>query len=170
VRRPLPPSALRLFYLAVAALVILCDRLSKTYIRGHLVRELGSIQVIPHFFSITHVENTGAAFSMMADWPQSVRAPLLIGFSVFASLLVCYMLWKSARRFTWTGFAMALILGGAAGNLYDRVRYGHVTDFLHFYIGAHVWPDFNIADSAIVVGSTLLVIDLLMGHDFSQDH
>jgi signal peptidase II len=169
MKRPLAPGALRLFYLAVAAVVLVCDRLSKIYIRGHVALNFESIPVIPHLFSITHVENTGAAFSLMADWPRSVRAPLLIGFSVIALVLVCYMLWKSARRFTWLGLAMALILGGAAGNLYDRVRYGHVTDFLHFYIGVHAWPDFNVADSAIVVGCTLLVLYLLIGHDFAHD-
>jgi signal peptidase II len=76
-------------------------------------------------------------------------------------IVVCYLLWGSARRFTWTGLALALILGGAVGNLYDRIRYGRVTDFLHFYIGTHTWPDFNLADSAIVCGATLLCLDLI---------
>jgi signal peptidase II len=161
-------NAMRWMYLLLAGVIIVSDRLSKIYIRAHVALDFGNIPVIPHFFSITHVENTGAAFSLMANWPRNLRAPLLIGFSAFALLLVCYILWKTPRRFTWTGLAMALILGGAAGNLYDRVRYGHVTDFLHFYIGPHAWPDFNVADSAIVVGATLLILDLLLGHDFSH--
>ena len=76
-------------------------------------------------------------------------------------IVVCYLLWNSAAKFTWTGLALAFILGGAIGNLYDRILFGRVTDFLHFYIGPHVWPDFNLADSAIVIGATLLFLDLI---------
>jgi signal peptidase II len=121
------------------------------------------VTVIPNFFSITHVENTGAAFSLFADWPQRVRVPLLVGFSTVAMLVVCYLLWKSAAKFTCTGLALAFILGGAIGNLYDRILYGRVTDFLHFYIGNHMWPDFNVADSSIVCGAALLFLDLMLG-------
>ena len=156
-------AGLRSFYFLVAGLVILGDRLSKIFIRRHVELNVGDVPVIPHFFSITHVENTGAAFSLFADWSPRVRVPLLVGFSALALIVVCYLLWNSARRFSWTGLALALILGGAAGNLYDRIRYGQVTDFLHCYIGAHSWPDFNLADSAIVVGATLLALDLLFG-------
>lgn len=123
----------------------------------------GDVTIIPHFFSITHVENTGAAFSLFADWSPSIRVPLLVGFSSLAMVVVCYLLWNSAKQFTWTGLALAFILGGAIGNLYDRIRYGRVTDFLHVYIGSHMWPDFNLADSAIVIGATLICIDLIFG-------
>ncbi len=78
-------------------------------------------------------------------------------------IVVCYLLWNSAAKFTWTGLALAFILGGAIGNLYDRLLFGRVTDFLHFYIGSHTWPDFNLADSAIVCGATLLLLDLIFG-------
>jgi signal peptidase II len=156
-------AALRSLYLSVSAVVILGDRLTKLFIRRHVALNLGNLPVIPNFFSITHVENTGAAFSLFAEWPQRVRVPLLVGFSTVAMIVVCYLLWSSVKRFTWTGLALALILGGAVGNLYDRILYGRVTDFLHFYIGAHAWPDFNLADSAIVTGATLLAIDLLFG-------
>jgi signal peptidase II len=78
-------------------------------------------------------------------------------------VVVCYLLWSSSRRFTWTGLALAFILGGAIGNLYDRLLYGRVTDFLHVYVGTHMWPDFNLADSAIVCGACLLSIDLIFG-------
>ena len=154
-------AALRLFYLSVSAVVIVLDRLTKIYVRDHIALYFGNRVVVPNFFSITHVENTGAAFSLFADWPQSVRVPLLIGFSTVAMIVVCYLLWSSVRRFTWSGLARSLILGGAVGNLYDRIRYGRVTDFLHFYIGNHIWPDFNLADSAIVVGATLLALELI---------
>jgi len=156
-------NALRLLYLGIACFVFAADRLSKLYIRGHVELNEGVIPVIPHFFSITHVENTGAAFSFFADWPARVRGPLLVGFSVLATLLICYLLCNSLRHLTWTGLALALVLGGAAGNLYDRIRYGRVTDFLHFYIGRYSWPDFNVADTAIVSGAALLALSLLLG-------
>jgi signal peptidase II len=156
-------ARLRFFYLAVSAVVILCDRLTKLAVAQHVELNFGNVQVIPNFFSITHVENAGAAFSLFADWSPRVRVPLLVGFSSVAMIVVCFLLWNSARRFTWSGLALALILGGAVGNLYDRILYGRVTDFLHFYIGSHMWPDFNLADSAIVCGACLLSIDLIFG-------
>jgi signal peptidase II len=156
-------SALRSFYFLISAVVILCDRLTKIYVARHVALYFGHVQVIPNFFSITHVENTGAAFSLFADWSPAIRVPLLVGFSTIAMVVVCYLLWNSARKFSFTGLALAFILGGAIGNLYDRVLYGRVTDFLHFYIGPHAWPDFNLADSAIVCGATLLALDLIFG-------
>jgi signal peptidase II len=156
-------AALRSLYFSVAAAVVVLDRLTKLFVARHVALYLGHVQVIPNFFSITHVENTGAAFSLFADWSPGVRVPLLVGFSTAAMIVVCYLLWNSAKRFTFTGLAFAFILGGAIGNLYDRVLYGHVTDFLHFYIGPHAWPDFNLADSAIVTGATLLILDLVFG-------
>jgi signal peptidase II len=156
-------ASLRFLYFSISAVVILGDRLTKLLIARNVELNFGIITVIPNFFSITHVENTGAAFSLFADWPQRIRVPLLVGFSTVAMIVVCYMLWKSAAKFTWTGLALAFILGGASGNLYDRILFGRVTDFLHFYIGNHMWPDFNLADSAIVCGATLLFIDLIFG-------
>jgi signal peptidase II len=161
---------LRSFYISVSAILIVLDRLTKIYIRNHIALYIGSRTVIHGFFSITHVENNGAAFSLFADWPQRVRVPLLIGFSTCAMLVVGYLLWSSARRFTWSGLALAFILGGAVGNLYDRIRYGRVTDFLHFYVGQHSWPDFNVADSAIVTGAILLALTLLFGSSHHSSH
>lgn len=156
-------AGLRCFYLSVSAVVILLDRLTKHYIARHVELNFGNVQVIPNLFSISHVENTGAAFSLFADWSPRVRVPLLVGFSTVAMIVVCYLLWTSAAKFSATGLALAFILGGAIGNLYDRLLFGRVTDFLHFYIGNHMWPDFNLADSAIVCGATLLFIDLFFG-------
>jgi signal peptidase II len=156
-------AALRGSYFGIAALVFAADRLSKVIVREHIALNYGNVPVVPHFFSLTHVENTGAAFSILADWPPSVRLPLLVSFSVIALAVISYLLWNSARRFTWNGLALSLILGGALGNLYERVLYGRVTDFLHCYIGTHSWPDFNVADSAIVIGTSLLVLELVIG-------
>lgn len=156
-------ATLRFLYFSVSAVVILGDRLTKLFIARYVELNFGIINVIPNFFAITHVENAGAAFSLFADWPQRVRVPLLVGFSSVAMIVVCYLLWNSAAKFSWTGLALAFILGGAVGNLYDRIVFGRVTDFLHFYIGNHMWPDFNLADSAILCGATLLFVDLIFG-------
>ena len=161
-RSPWTAGKLRALYFGLAAAVIAADRLTKTIVAKHIELDFGSVPVIPHLFSITHVENTGAAFSLFANWPDRVRVPMLIGFSTLAMLLVGWMVWTSARRFSRTGLALAFILGGAVGNLYDRALYGRVTDFLHVYLGAHTWPDFNLADSAIVCGACLLVLDLFL--------
>lgn len=166
--RTISRSTLRALYFSISAIVIFLDRLTKTYIARHIELNFGSVTVIPNHFTITHVENTGAAFSLFAEWSPRVRVPLLIGFSTIAMLVVGYLLWTSAKRLTPGGIALALVLGGAIGNLHDRIRYGRVTDFLHFYIGSHVWPDFNLADSAIVCGAMLLAIDLMFSKPASD--
>ena len=125
--------------------------------------KLGSnVQVIPHVFAISHVENPGAAFSLFNDSssPARVRWMLLV-FSLLAAVAVLVALLKLGRRITATAVALALILGGALGNAYDRLRFGYVIDFLEVHIIHYHWPDFNVADSAIVVGGILLVFDAL---------
>ena len=147
--------------LLISALVILADRLSKIWITNHL--ELGgAIPVIPHVFRITHVLNDGAAFSLFADSasPEHVRWGL-IAFSTAAALAVLIALIKMGRRFTMTTLALALVLGGAIGNDYDRIRFASVVDFLEVHIVHYHWPDFNVADSAIVVGACLLLLDAI---------
>jgi signal peptidase II len=146
--------------LAVAAVVVVLDRITK-----HIVaRQLPNGQahtVIPGIFRITDVHNTGAAFSMFAEStsPTTIRN-ILIGFSVFAVLLIFGMLWRVGRAMTVSSFALALILGGAFGNLYDRVKYHYVIDFLEVRIYHYHWPDFNLADSCIVIGACLLLLEI----------
>ena len=151
----------RWLLLVIAALVVVLDRVSKLWIIAH--RPLGSaIVVIPKVFRITHVLNTGAAFSMFeaSNSPNLVRN-VLIGFSIAAVVVVLALIWKMGRAVTLTSVALALILGGALGNLYDRVRYQYVVDFLEVHIVHYHWPDFNVADSAIVVGACLLLLEML---------
>ena len=142
--------------------VILLDQLSKWAI-GRNIELHDSVAVIPGFFRLTHVQNLGAAFGLFADSQFQFRASLLIAFSVIAMTIVSIMLWRNSHRFTVTGAALALILGGAAGNLWDRLVQGHVVDFLDFYVGSYHWPAFNVADSAIVIGAFLLVGEILFG-------
>lgn len=152
---------MRWLILAIAALVVLLDRLTKLWIIAHIPSGQ-AIVVIPKVFRLTHVLNTGAAFSMFegSASPNLVRN-LLIGFSVIAVVVVLILIWKMGRGFSLTSLALALILGGALGNLYDRIRFSYVVDFLEVHIVHYHWPDFNVADSAIVVGACLLLIEML---------
>ncbi|MGA8937982.1 MAG: signal peptidase II [Acidobacteriaceae bacterium] len=152
---------MRWFALAIAAAVVLIDRLTKLWIVAH-IKPGHAIVVIPKVFRLTHVLNTGAAFSLFegSASPTLVRN-LLVGFSVVAVAVVLVLIWKMGRTVTLTSVSLALILGGAIGNLYDRVRFAYVVDFLEVHIVHYHWPDFNVADSAIVVGACLLLLEML---------
>lgn len=159
----MPKHGLRWIHLIIAIAAILLDRITKIIIEQTLPTT-DSITVIPGFFSITHVHNRGAAFGLFSESTSEWRTVLLIGFSAIAMFVVAYLLWKSEHVMTSTGVGLALILGGAVGNLWDRIVSGEVTDFLHFYIGHYVWPDFNIADSCIVIGAVLLLFEIVFAH------
>jgi signal peptidase II len=151
----------RVWLLLLSVLVVAADRITKWLASTRIV--LGNnLIVIPHVFAISHVENPGAAFSLFNDSssPARVRWLLLI-FSLLAAVAVLVALVKLGRRMTATTLALALILGGALGNAWDRLRFGYVIDFLEVHIIHYHWPDFNVADSAIVVGGILLVFDAL---------
>ncbi len=150
----------RLPLFLLTALVILSDRLTKNWIVAN-IGPGGHITVIPNVFQLSHVLNTGAAFSLFADSlsPLAVRNAL-IGFSILAVLIVFAMLWRVGRGLTPTSVALALILGGALGNLYDRLKLQHVVDFLAVRIVHYDWPDFNVADSCIVIGACLLILEI----------
>jgi len=151
----------RPWLLAFSALIVALDRLSKIWVARHVEMD-DAITVIPKVFRITHVLNPGAAFSLFNDSssPGRVRV-LLIAFSVLAGAAVFIAILKLGRRLAPTTVALACILGGAIGNVYDRVRFGTVVDFLEVHIYHYHWPDFNVADSAIVIGGVLLVLDAL---------
>ncbi len=142
-------------------LVVTLDRVSKLYIRSSYA-EWDVTVVIPRIFNIVHAENPGAAFSMLASASPIVRAVLLVGVSILVMAIVGVMLWRLPKN---TGALMptslALVFGGALGNLWDRVFRGSVTDFLQVFLGSYEFPAFNVADSAITIGAALLVIDLL---------
>ena len=151
----------RAWLLLLSVFVIAADRITKWLASTRI--ELGSyVVVIAHVFAISHVENPGAAFSLFNDSgsPARVRWMLLV-FSVVAAIAVLVALLKLGRGITATSVALALILGGAVGNAYDRLRFGSVIDFLEVHIVHYHWPDFNVADSAIVTGGILLLLDAL---------
>jgi signal peptidase II len=151
----------RPYLLLISALVILADRLSKNAI-VHRIRPGYTIPIIPGVFRLSHVLNTGAAFSLMENWPPNAVRIGLISFSILAAVIVFVLLWRTGRAITLTSVALALILGGALGNLYDRIRFHHVVDFLAVTIYHYHWPDFNVADSCIVIGAGLLLIEIFM--------
>lgn len=147
----------------LALFVFVLDRLTKWYIETH-VSALDTFPIIPGFFNIVHTQNRGAAFGIFNEGHGSVRTILLVAVSLAVLGFVGLSLWSPTR----TGFfptrllgvGLSLVLGGALGNVYDRVLRGSVTDFLQFFFGSYEFPSFNVADSAITVGAVLLAIDL----------
>ncbi len=158
---------MRKYHFLIALFVVALDRATKWTI-AHRLSLHDSIPVIPGLFRIIHTENPGVAFGLFADSPAPWKIALLIGFSIIALLIVSALLWKNSHRLTTTGVGLSLILGGAVGNLWDRLASRHVVDFLLFYIGRHQWPAFNVADSAIVVGAGLLVLEIVFTKSPSQ--
>src|SRR6476661_6584484 len=152
--------ATRGLHFVIALLVVVLDRAAK-WIVARDISLHETIQVIPGFFRLTHVENRGAAFGLFADSPSEWKIAVLVLFSLVALVIVSALLWKNSHAMTTTGVGLALILGGAIGNLWDRLVSGHVVDFLLFYVGQYQWPAFNVADSAIVIGAGLLVFEIL---------
>ena len=151
---------LRVKAYGAAGAVFALDRLTKVIIERR-VSFFDTYKVIPGFFDIVRSQNRGVAFGIFNDSTSEWRTTLLVIASMAAVILVSVMLWNARRLDRWSIWGFSLILGGAAGNVFDRVVYGRVTDFLLLYIGDFQWPTFNVADSAIVVGSCLLLVDLL---------
>ena len=152
----------RLSPLLVSLAILISDRLSKILVQ-HSMSVLDSIPVIPGWIRIVHTENPGAAFGVLSEGNPFLRSVVLIGVSTIVLIFVASALLN--RRSSLTSVLMrlglALILGGAMGNLYDRVVHGTVTDFFEVYHGQWSFPAFNVADSAITVGAALLLVDLL---------
>jgi signal peptidase II len=150
--------------LLIAGLVIVLDRLTKAWVEQS-VSLFDVHAVIPGFFNIVHTQNTGMAFGLLAESSGAWRTIFLIGVAFGILLLVTISLWNLPAQLPpgqkYIRLALALILGGAIGNLYDRIARGSVTDFLEFYVGEYHWPAFNVADSAITIGAALLLVDLL---------
>lgn len=141
-----------------AAAVFALDRITKWVIESR-VSLTDTYRVIPGFFDIVNSQNRGVAFGILNDSTSQWRTIALIVASVAAVIIVSKVLWSAQRLDRLFTAGLVLILGGAAGNVFDRIVWGRVTDFLVFYIGQYQWPAFNVADSAIVIGSGLLLLD-----------
>jgi signal peptidase II len=153
-------NSARALYLLIVLIIVVLDRWTKHLVTQR-IRLYAHIQVIPGFFRLTHTENTGAAFSLFADSTAPWKTGLLVGFSVIALIVVSALLWKNNHAHIATGVGLSLIMGGALGNLWDRLARGRVVDFLLVYVKQYQWPVFNLADSAIVVGAGLLIVEIL---------
>jgi signal peptidase II len=145
-------------WLGIALAVILLDQFTKTLILGFF--ELGDSRTVTSFFNIVRVHNTGAAFSFLAGAAGWQRW-FFVGLGVVAAGFIVWMLRSHGgqRLFAW---ALALILGGALGNVIDRLLHGHVVDFIQVHYGGWFFPSFNVADSAITVGAACLILDELL--------
>ncbi len=147
--------------LIIASAVVIGDRLSKLEIQ-RAMSSYDSVPVIAGWLRIIHTENAGAAFGMLAEGNPILRSLVLIGVSSLVLLFVAWALWsdRSSLNSWLSRFGLSLILGGAAGNLYDRVVHQTVTDFIEVFHRGWSFPAFNVADSAITLGAILLLIDL----------
>lgn len=145
-----------LFLLTVSGGVLILDQITKALVLAHLPLG-GTVAVIPGLFSLTHVHNPGGAFGFLAGMSAELRSLLFVAVSLLAAGLILYFYWQAAGRQRLLAAGLALIFGGAIGNLIDRMRFGIVVDFLDFYIGQLHWPAFNVADSAITVGVGIFV-------------
>ena len=150
----------RYFY-SIAFTVIVLDQLSKFLVRQTL--DLGqSIPILPSFFHLTYVLNPGAAFGFLSGASAAFRGPFFITISALAVLFILYYRSRHRGMGLVPSVALAFILGGALGNLIDRLRLGVVVDFLDFFYRSYHWPAFNLADSAITVGVALMVFEIVM--------
>jgi signal peptidase II len=167
-------TASRISPFLASAGVFALDRVTKNIIRSH-VSPWDNLSVIPSFFSIVHTENRGAAFGLFAESSSEWRTLLLVALAFGVMLFITALLVQPSRgglvptQTLRTG--LALVLGGAMGNVWDRVIRGGVTDFLEFYFGSYQFPTFNVADSAITIGAGLLLIDMWRGrHGHDEKH
>lgn len=151
-----------IIFSAVSALVVVIDQITKAIIDSAMFLH-ESIVIIGGFFNITYIRNPGAAFGFLAQASPPFRHVFFIAVTLAAILLILYYLAKSKREETLLVSSLALILGGAVGNLIDRLRVGEVIDFLDVYAGVHHWPAFNFADASISLGAALLILMMVRG-------
>ncbi len=144
----------------ISGLVIIIDQITKILILKNLPL-YHYVTIIPGLFNITHIHNPGGAFGFMAHQDSSLRNFLFILLASVAVCIIFYFYKNTNRTHPFLASGFALILGGAVGNLIDRIRFGKVVDFLDFYVRNYHWPAFNVADSAITVGVTIFIFHLL---------
>jgi len=145
---------------AVAGFVIIFDQITKAVIFKTLPL-YHSVSVIPGFLNLTHIHNPGGAFGFMSNQSSMLRNILFLFITSIAICLILYLYQKTPRTHPLLSTGIALIFGGAIGNLIDRIRFGKVIDFVDVYVGNIHWPAFNVADSAITVGMIIFIIHLL---------
>ena len=156
------PPRLRWVWLSLA--IVFLDRLTKAWIETQTT-ESWRHQVIHNFFYLVHSRNPGIAFSLFAGSASPVLRFLLIAGAIAIIAIIAWLLVASHNLSSLNAAGLALLLGGATGNVTDRILHGGVTDFLEFFLGSYRWPAFNVADSAITVGAVLLIFDVLFSRN-----
>jgi len=151
----------------IAGTIIVLDLITKSLILKNLPL-YNTISVIPGFFNITHIQNPGGAFGFMANQGPGIRSFLFLFVSAIAIGVIFYFYKTTPAKDKWLTTAISLIFGGAIGNLIDRIRFGQVVDFLDFYIQNLHWPSFNVADSAITIGITIFIFQILFKNKLKQ--
>lgn len=142
----------------IISIVLILDQVTKFIVEKH-IRLYEVIVVLPGFFNLTHVRNKGAAFGILSSAPGMWRSIFFVTVTLFAVAVIGLLIRKTRERLLVAAFS--LIIGGAIGNVIDRIRYGEVVDFIQWYVKSYYWPSFNVADSAISIGVALLAIDML---------
>ena len=140
-------------------IVLILDQVTKIYVSSVMFLH-DSFPVIDGFFNITYIRNPGAAFGFLADSSHVFRFIFFVAIAIIAILLILFLIKKAKDEELVFTFSLSLILGGAVGNLIDRVRFGEVIDFLDFYIASYHWPAFNMADTAISCGAIVLLFEM----------
>ena len=148
-------------WFAVCAVVLIFDRLTKLWMLEAF--RPGEALTVTGFFNLVLVFNKGAAFSFLAGAP-GWQTPLFTAIAVVASGIIVFLIFRNTRNKVFCG-GLALILGGALGNLWDRLQWGHVVDFLDFHAAVWHWPAFNLADSAITIGAGILIAESFLHRD-----
>jgi signal peptidase II len=151
----------RIVYLLIVVLIFAGDQITKNIVQRTIPHDR-VIPVVRGFFNLIHTENSGIAFSLFAGASSSWKMTMMVGVSVALLITVVVVALKSREMNRVTGVGLALVLGGASSNLLDRLRFGQVVDFLDFYYRSYHWATFNVADSAIVVGAGLLLLEILL--------
>ena len=156
-----------LLFTLPALLVVLLDQASKWAIAARF--DLYQVHtVIPGFFNLVLVRNQGMAFGILGQSRSHIAAYLLLAATLAAILVIVFFFWRARKGQRWLTVGLSLILGGAVGNLADRIRLGFVIDFLDFFIKGYHWPAFNLADSAVTIGTLWLLLNLVLGKSLSE--
>jgi signal peptidase II len=154
-------------FIVPALIVVLLDQISKWWIADYLEPHQ-ILSVIPGFFDLVLVHNRGMAFGIFGRSGPGAALCLLLGAILAAIVVIFFFFYWTKKNQKWLTVGLALILGGAVGNLVDRVRFGYVIDFLDFSVKDYHWPAFNLADSAVTIGTLWLLLNLILGKSFTD--
>ena len=150
----------RAVWVVIASAIFVADQVTKAAVESS-ISEHATVPVVPHFLNFVHTKNAGAAFGLFSESPSAWKTVLLIVVSSLLLAMVIGVVWRNQQLRRVAGVGLALILGGALSNLFDRIRFGRVVDFVDVYFRGYHWYTFNLADASIVVGAGFLMFELL---------